>query len=1621
MSLFNSSQLWDYDDFASHARHWLLDGAIPAGLAGISVLSVVFKMANTHGNEKSVQLPITPEDEPLINANGAINDYGTSEKPQLTLSQRHFDISRMKPQKDDGSPHGILQSVLPSFADRTRLVFEMLLLVLQLAISVCTIVVSSLSSEWSDAPFVPYLRLFFSLYVAALAVVRMMKLQMPDLWAHSATIYGLNLFPAAFTFRSALINKSMASVHAWYYIVEFSIALLLVVTTYTARVGDRPSQVYVTDSEIKPSPESVSTLFSIMFYSWVDPMIWKSYWTPIVKTDIWGLRHDDYAFYVLRSFEAMKTRARFTIKMISYFKYYLAAQSFWALLDAILIFSPSVLLKRILEYVSEPATTPATLAWLFVFLMLFLRLLDSMASGRSLFLGRRVCIRMKALIIAQVYAKALRRRITAPENKGVTKEEQKETVDSEASPDEASQKPSELGAIINLMAVDAFKVSEICGYLHYFVGAILMATIAIALLYGLLGWSALVGSASIVLLMPVNYKLAMKLGDLQKDMLAITDQRIQKLNEAFQSIRIIKFFAWEEKFAQGIMNTRNKELALLKWRSIVWVFAAFMWFITPTLVTFLSFYCYTIVAGNTLTTPVAFTALSLFNLLRTPLDQLSDMTSFVIQSKVSLDRVEAFLSEEETDKYEQLSQPRGPTSPKMGFDDATFSWNKLSESDFKLRGLNIEFKEGKLNAIFGPTGSGKTSLLLALLGEMQLLEGAVFLPGTEPRDELLPDPATGLTDSVAYCSQSAWLLNDTVKNNIVFAGEFHEERYQAVIEACGLKRDLEQLEAGDATEIGEKGITLSGGQKQRVSLARALYSPAKHVLLDDCLSAVDSHTALWIYENCIAGKLMENRTCILVSHNVALTIQKADWIVLMENGKVKCQGTPDSLMGSGELGDDHIIKTSVLNSRAASVTNIKSLTDKNAALEQGASKIDAKLKEVTDAAEAEAVEGTKADAPVNKGKLVEEETQATGTVDWGVYSWYSHVFGGVFVWLLLVFMMFGSQLVYMGQSVWLRKWSLAAEDSVVSVLSSPMVSAGWGSFKATLSRVDWTAPIGGEKFRVFSSGHSTLFYISVYTLIGVGYSFVACLRVLITFLASVKASGTIFEALLDKALHAKIRFFDATPIGRIMNRFSKDIESVDQELGPYAEAFVMTVIQCFATIGLICFVTPGFIVLAVIIGLLYYIVGMLYLSTSRELKRFDSVTRSPIHQHFTETLVGVTTIRAYGDERRFMRQNLEKIDDNNAPFFYMWVANRWLSFRVDLVGTFVSFFAGAFVLLNVNVLDAGLAGLSLSYAIAFTDSALWVVRLYATVEMNMNSVERLKEYLEIEQEPPAEVPETKPLASWPERGEIEVSNVSLRYAPELPRVINNVSFKVESNHKVGIVGRTGAGKSTIITAFFRFLDPEEGFIKIDDVDITSIGLKDLRSAITIIPQDPTLFTGTIRSNLDPFEQYADDEIFRALTRVNLIGSEETAESPAQTENANKFLNLDNEVTEGGSNLSQGQRQLMCLARSLLKSPKVILLDEATASIDYASDQKIQHTIRDEFAGSTILTIAHRLRSIIDYDKILVMNAGRVVEYDDPYTLIADKSSLFHDMCDNSGELDVLTQAAKESYVKRRNV
>ncbi|CAJ0640522.1 438_t:CDS:10 [Entrophospora sp. SA101] len=807
--------------------------------------------------------------------------------------------------------------------------------------------------------------------------------------------------------------------------------------------------------------------------------------------------------------------------------------------------------------------------------------------------------------------------------------------------------------------------------------------------------------------------------------------------------------------------------------------------------------------------------------------------------------------------------------------------------------------------------------------------------------------------------------------------------------------------------------------------------------MDDCLSAVDSHTAKYLYENCIMGDLMKNRTRILVTHHVGLCIRNAAFVVVMKDGQITDQGPANQILSSGILGDISIEEE---NEKGGDDDELKNKSTEHA-----------KPKSKS--------------ANGSDGKLVLEEKREQGAIKWIVYKTYLSATGGYLFWVFLLSMFILVQALQVGQaysetslviSNFTSQFSnifdyliaLFQESSYYSTNIFTPLEYFSSSFSLTSTIKTTTSIIHASK--EFNS-ETTIkekvdvnFYIGVYVLIGLFTSILASFRSYYMFMGSLSASKKFHTALVDQILKAKIRFFDTTPIGRIMNRFSKDMETIDQDLSPI---LMFLIHSCFATAAVIfaiSLVMPQFLFAGILIAIIFIIISAYFIATSRDLKRIESVTRSPIYAAFGETINGVTTIRAFGAQYRLMNKTFTLVDNNNTPYLYNWACIRWLHTRVDLAGSLVCFSTGLIILYRLpKGMSPGLAGFALLYALNFTESIIWVIRMYAMQEINMNSVERVQEYLKLEEEPPRIIEINRPPVGWPMRGEIHVNNLVMQYSPDSPLVLKGISFHVKPTEKIGIVGRTGSGKSTLAISFFRFMEFVSGQIIIDGIDISTLGLFDLRKNLTIIPQDPVLFS-----------EHDDLSLMNALRRAHFIDNESTitslpttsspnnnnieiiedgdnsndtdallidnntqVQSPT-TQSSNQITwSLDSLVSENGGNFSQGQRQLIALARALVRSSKLIIMDEATASVDFKTDHMIQETIRQEFKESTLLCIAHRIRTVADYDRILVLDEGRLVEFDHPYTLMQSDDSLFRTMCERSGEFAELLDIAKAKYEK----
>ncbi|KAI7817497.1 P-loop containing nucleoside triphosphate hydrolase protein [Gamsiella multidivaricata] len=1422
------------------------------------------------------------------------------------------------------------------------------------------------------------------------------------------------------------------------------------------------------------SPEAYASYLSWLFFSWFNGVIKIGSTKTINLSDLPELLPQLRARTVWSQFQMFKN-VRKSASLLKRVLIFNAVSFFWqftfVVISTCLDFSVPYFLKLFLSYINDP-TVPPKVAYLYIVLIFVAQVSRSLVQSQMFYMGRKINVSMMALLNAEIYAKTLTRRDMSGLVSKKTKSDGKDKDGKGKGKDKGKDNaPASAGKVVNLMSTDTVRVSGVCNFWHIGVSSPIGIALGTYLLYDLIGWSSLVGMSILVITIPVNKAVRKRYAKGQRELSSARDDRVTLMGELIAGIRMIKFFAWELSFSEKVLKAREIELKKLVNVYKNTILFQLVWFSSPLLVTLSSFFCYAKIQKGEFTPAVAFTAMVLFTRLKAPLNGLPAVYMALTNASVSLGRIAEYLDEPNIKDVFVNGQKLSENSPQIGMKGLTAQWwtsesaktpeanatgateARTEDTDtFTLRNITVAFPVGELSIVCGPTGGGKTSLLLGMLGEMDVLSGEIYLPRRPLDGSKEFDPETGLlNDGVAYVSQQAWLQNASIRDNILFGSVYEEERYNQVIEVCALKRDLEILEDGDQTEIGEKGITLSGGQKQRVSLARAIYSRSRHVLLDDCLSAVDAHTAEHIHEKCLIGPIMKNRTCILVTHHVRLCISTAKHVVLVNNGEIVVQGSVQHLREQGSLSlvldedeeqsadssDADTVNENDLGSSSAIANTPKPVRRKSIAKD---------LKDTQQPV-----------APAKDArKLVLDETREEGRVKWSIYKVYASAAGGIAFWFILMVAFVITRMVEVSESLWVREWANSYAPALVKFMFSNIYSVLGFSTSHLASSAIYSDSQGYQTQPSLydpaqSVTNNTDYYLFIYAMISIGASLAHIMQTVIVLYGSLRAARSLYRKLLMSVVRAPLRFFDTTPVGRIMNRFSNDFETVDGSIAGNCSQLLQLIMSASSIIIVLAYITPLFVVVAALISVAYLSVGKKYISSSRELKRLHSVSRSPIYSTFGETLAGVATIRAFSEQSRFMGDLLTKLDDSNRPFYFLWIANRWLSVRSDSIGALVALSSGIFILMNPIGIDAGTAGLALTYALEFVALVNFLVREYTQIEMELNSIERITEYTVMAQEPPAVIEGRRPPAAWPTGGSIEVKDLEMKYAPELETVLRGISFTVESRQKIGVVGRTGSGKSTLALSLFRFVEPVGGSIHVDGINICDIGLDDLRSRLTIIPQDPMLFTGTIRSNLDPFSDHVDSELWEALQRVHLVGSgqDSSAVSVHDGDDSNNastssptaagpstaagmtggkthvsFSSLDNPVSEGGSNFSQGQRQLLCMARALLRNSKIIVMDEATASVDFATDKAIQSAIQQEFENSTVICIAHRLNTIILYDKVLVLDHGKVLEYDTPANLLDDsngRKTHFREMCERSGELEVLLEMVRSAENKKRAV
>ncbi|KAF8717299.1 P-loop containing nucleoside triphosphate hydrolase protein, partial [Rhizoctonia solani] len=1439
------------------------------------------------------------------------------------------------------------------------------------------------------------------------------------------------------------------------------------------------------------SPEDFTTVWGWFTFTWVGPLLKRGSAKTLDESDVWKLSSTLRSKPLFTAFSSIKSSklppsswgSTWTLA-----KHLLRANSRDLALEAILTFFSvffdylgPFFLKRILDAVESHEPEMRARAYVLAGLAFVSRLLKAQADAQHMWHGRRASTRTRSEIMAAVYDKALKRKDAADmsgnKNKQISKGRKEKK-------DPMKQEKAGIGKIVQVMSADASRVGKTVSGAYYIYAAPFELMFACILLYQVLGWSAFAGCFVLVLAMPLNHYLSKRSVALTRGLSHARDKRMNALNELILGVKFIKFFAWESQWIKRITKRRQKELTWLKHERINQMMFNFVWQLAPTMVAVVSFTSY-IALGNELTVSVAFTSIALFNMLKNPLNIIPQWIVTTMQAGVSLARIAAFLSEDEVpDIVSSLKgSPRLSASQgdQMRIVDGSFMWNSSiiqsaegqeqsrrtlsfegdisddeSEMFFELLDIDLAIPENKLTLITGPTASGKTALLMALLGEMTQTSGELYLPKSE---------------GISFAAQTSWLEHKSIKDNILFGTPYDEERYNLVLECCALKPDLEIFEDGDLTEIGARGVSLSGGQKARVALARAVYAHTKRVLLDDPLAAVDSHTTRFLIDKLFKGPLLENRTVILVTHHVELMLPCAHYVVRMYDGRIDMQGVVSELQEQGHLDYVALDADASTSSEPDIIDSGKNMIDSAAEALNSPTyrRTSSPIQEIPKATETitsaresrfaakaarqRTVFTARVEPPPSKGprKLVQDESRAEGNVKWRIYKTYLKA-SGYFSWVVLLFLIVGYQTFGVVERLWLKTWGEAYGVhnstrnhhkhtlSAAHYLSHPNefeeIQHVFGSqihpsiYYGNLSRADISSlhAESMSEWHLPSANSDPYFYVGIYAGIVFAAAVMATVNSTVQFTASLRASRHLFNELLRTIVYAPIRYFDVTPAGRILNRFGRDVQTVDSSLSSSLRNCSHWLATFFAGLFTVSVILPPFLLPAAIIAWLYYLIALSYVRTARDLKRMESNSRSPIFSSFAEVLEGIVTVRAFSAEQRFFDKLHKQVDDTNTMWYHFWMLNRWLLLHFDALASLSVFITTIFAI--SGLLGNGLAAVTITTAMSFTQSVYWCCRTATSLEMDLNSVERVVEYLDLPQEPNGkDCP--KPPAHWPSNTSsdalIAVENLVMRYSPELDPVLHGVSFKLRPREKVGLLGRTGSGKSTLAMSFLRFVEPSEGSIRIDGLDITKISLQDLRSKITIIPQDPVLFSGTVRENLDPFRQHTDAECLDVLHRVQLtapvISARTTPGStrpPSPTSypyddegllDSRLTVSLHTRVSAGGANFSQGQRQLFSLARALLRRNSIVIMDESTSSLDYATDQKIQDTIREEFQDALTITVAHRIRTIIDNDRLMVLDKGHIIEFDTPWNLIEREGGLFREMCLQSGTFAELRAAA----------
>ncbi|KAJ7123761.1 P-loop containing nucleoside triphosphate hydrolase protein [Mycena epipterygia] len=1253
-----------------------------------------------------------------------------------------------------------------------------------------------------------------------------------------------------------------------------------------------------------PNPEQTASILSLAFYTFLDPTIFLAHrLVPLPLSSLPPLADYDSAQYLKsKSFQHLRGTHHLFFGIVRVFRFDIFILLVTSAVIVLGKFVVPVGINQLLHYIETKGTDASVHPWVWVLWLFWGPTICTLGEHWYMFIVSRVVVRADAILTELVFEHALRVRFK-----------------SEQTTKNPAQGRNLQGKLNNMITNDIRIILAGKSLLLSLVYMPLQLILSVWFQYAILGWSAFVGMATIFAMLPIPGYVGKWIQTVQRDLAKKRDTRVQTVSETINLLRMIKLFGWENKMSAEVASKRQIELACLWRRKVLDLVNGCINIFVPI----------TIIMKQDLTASKVFSSMTVFSMFKTSIQSIISSWTQFLTSKVSLDRMNDFMRKTELlDVYSAEQEVVVPEENQddIGFRNASFSWSNgpvdgtsdPSERKWSLQIDDLVFKKGCINLVLGQTGSGKTSLLLSLLGE------TYFSPSSPESWYNLPRDG-----GIAYAAQESWVQSDTIKANIIFGAEFDAERYRKVLHQCCLERDLELFAAGDEQVVGERGLTLSGGQKARVTLARAVYSQASILLLDDVLSALDVHTSKWIVEKCFGGDLITGRTVLLVTHNIALTRSISRFTVSLGlDGQIISQGSVQAALE----------KDAKLSVEAS---------DDQARLESAEEKIEA----VTAFAE----------KPADSGKLIMAEEIVEGNVGWSPIRLYLNGLGGNHPQLFFLALLVG--LVLRNFAGNLQTWFLGYWASQYDTRAASEVPA--------------------------------LYYLGVYGLILLSvFFFYACGFLLYTF-GILRASETLHHQLIDSVLGTTLRWYDTVPTSRIIARTTQDMGMVDGPIATSLWTVFNHTVSMAVTFGAIVLFTPIFLGPGVILFILGSYCGRIFMPARISVKREMSNARSPVLGHFAAAVSGLISIRAYGCQDAFIKESLHRLDRHSRTARLSFDLTRWSSVRTEMLG---NLFTASLAIYLVYFQDHSAAntGFSLNAAVNFGEAvASWILYLNDFLLI----LERIEAYINIEQEPKPTT-EGVPPAAWPSSGELVVENLSARYSRDGPDVLHDISFNVKSGERIGVVGRTGSGKSSLTLALLRAI-VTEGSVSYDGIQTSSINLDALRSEITIIPQMPELLSGKLRQNLDPFDQFSDTELNDALRAAGLFS--------LQTEGGENNITLSTVIASGGINFSVGQRQILALARAMARKTKLLILDE-----DYETDAQIQNSLRNELGSDvTVITVAHRLQTIMDADRIMVLDTGRIVEFDSPKNLLGIEGGHFRALLNESGDRDALYAMGNE--------